>query len=240
MPLSIRGGVLALGFLALSPAALAQAQVNINAPNTPDELLNALHKDNQQEISLAQLAQQKAQLQETKDVANRILQDHQNLDNQVKQLATQLNVTLGPKPPDGEIAKKFDTLAQDYRRVLQGVTGPAFDSAYLSDQVQEHDKDLWVLRSSQAQLAGNPQMAQLIGQVIPQLAQHRSAAYDALGEAILQNAPAVGGAGRAVQPVQPMRPEHPTPVQPQPIQPIQPIQPALPAPSAPHPATPVK
>lgn len=69
--------------------------------------------------------------------------------------------------------------------------------------MQEHDKDILVLRSSQLQLAGNPQLSQLIGQVIPKLMQHRGAAYSALGRLIQQNAPAVGGACQMGMPPQP-------------------------------------
>ena len=67
----------------------------IQSANDPDKLfLVCAAIDNQCEMQLAQLAQTKAQDQKVKDLAQKMLQDHQQADRQLQEAAQQTGVTL--------------------------------------------------------------------------------------------------------------------------------------------------
>jgi len=84
------------------------------------------------EVQLAQMAQQKASSQEVKDYARRLEQDHTKANEQLKTISQQRQVSL---PSDiGE--------HQAMVTKLNGLSGPAFDQAYMKMMVQDHRKDI--------------------------------------------------------------------------------------------------
>lgn len=179
-----------------SGSAAAQQIGNLPVPRDAQELLKQLHQGNQKEIKLAQLAQQKAQSKEVKDLAQKILTDHQQADLQVQQLAQQMKISLGTPKESGNIHKKYQTLANDYQEALTAVQGQPFDQLYASDMVLDHDKDVATLAASKQYLTSSPQVAQLVDQLLPKLDQHRQMALDAL-KAVQPNPQlGVGGAGK--------------------------------------------
>lgn len=179
-----------------SGSAAAQQIGNLPVPRDAQELLKQLHQGNQKEIKLAQLAQQKAQSKEVKDLAQKILTDHQQADLQVQQLAQQMKVSLGTPKESGNIHKKYQTLANDYQEALTAVQGQPFDQLYATDMVLDHDKDVATLAASKQYLTSSPQVAQLVDQLLPKLDQHRQMALDAL-KAVQPNPQlGVGGAGK--------------------------------------------
>ena len=84
------------------------------------------------EVDLGQLAASKATSQDVKDFGNRMVTDHGKAGDELKSLASQKGLTL-PAAPSAEEKKTSDELSKK--------TGAAFDKAYMSDMVKDHEKD---------------------------------------------------------------------------------------------------
>jgi len=85
------------------------------------------------EVQLGQLTLQKSNNQQVKEFAQRMIDDHTKLNDQMKPVAQQLGVTV-----PNEISKNDrKTMAK-----LQALSGPAYDQAYIKDMVKDHKQDL--------------------------------------------------------------------------------------------------
>jgi putative membrane protein len=85
------------------------------------------------EVQLGQLAQEQAQNQRVKDFGEMMVRDHGKANDELKSLASSKNITLS------------DSLMPDHKRHvadLQKRKGAAFDKAYMSMMVQDHQKDI--------------------------------------------------------------------------------------------------
>jgi putative membrane protein len=85
------------------------------------------------EVQLGQLTLQKSNNDQVKQFAQRMIDDHTKLGDQMKPVAQQLGVS----EPDGISKKDKKTIAN-----LQGLSGPAYDQAYIKDMVKDHKEDL--------------------------------------------------------------------------------------------------
>ena len=84
------------------------------------------------EVDLGQLAASKATSNDVKDFGNRMVSDHGKAGDELKSLASQKGLTL-PATPSSEETKTSNDLSKK--------TGAAFDKAYMSDMVKDHEKD---------------------------------------------------------------------------------------------------
>ena len=84
------------------------------------------------EVDLGQLAAAKAQSNDVKDFGNRMVNDHGKAGDELKALASQKGLTL-PGTPSAE--------EQKAQKDLSSKSGPAFDKAYMSNMVKDHEKD---------------------------------------------------------------------------------------------------
>jgi len=85
------------------------------------------------EVQLGQLTLQKSNNDQVKQFAQRMIDDHTKLNDQMKPVAQQLGV-----PVPAQVSKKDKaTMAK-----LQGLSGTAYDQAYIQDMVKDHKKDL--------------------------------------------------------------------------------------------------
>jgi putative membrane protein len=85
------------------------------------------------EVQLAQLTLQKSENEQVKQFAQRMIDDHTKLNEQMKPVAQQLGVDA---PTD---VSKNDKKAM---AKLQGLSGVAYDQAYIKDMVKDHKQDL--------------------------------------------------------------------------------------------------
>jgi putative membrane protein len=85
------------------------------------------------EVQLAQLTLQKSSNDQVKQFAQRMIDDHTKLNEQMKPVADQ----LGVKAPDQISKNDRKTIAK-----LQGLSGSAYDQAYIRDMVKDHKQDL--------------------------------------------------------------------------------------------------
>jgi len=126
-------GIKRLGLLAtmvvvgLAPAAAAQAAAQ---PSTQDtQYLQALHQVNLFEIASGNLAQQKGQNAEVKDLGKQFVTDHTQLDDSVKSTAQQLNVQLPNSPTTDQ---------QNILNQLNNLSGADFDKAWVTAELNGH------------------------------------------------------------------------------------------------------
>ena len=185
----------ALGAATAFAANTVQQQAgNLTIPSSPKELLDELHHANIEEIQLGQLAQQRGQSAQVKQLGQRLVTDHQQADTQVKQVAQQLKVSLSEPTRKSEVDKRLDEHAKQTKQTLQVLEGQPFDQMFAAANVVDHDKDIAMLQAARAHFANQPQITQLIDKLLPQLDQHRQLGLTALQ----QNQPqmGVGGSGK--------------------------------------------
>jgi putative membrane protein len=114
------------------------------------------------EVELGQLAAQKASDQEVKDFANRMVQDHQKANDQLKQVAQQENVPVPTEPNAAEKAIK---------NRLEKLSGASFDKAYMRHMVQDHTKDVSEFQK-ESTAAKDDNVKQFASQTLPTLQDH--------------------------------------------------------------------
>lgn len=85
------------------------------------------------EVELGKLAQQKASSDDVKNFANRMVEDHQKANDELKQWVGTKSITL----PTDLNAKDKATLDR-----LSALSGPAFDKAYMQFMLKDHKKDV--------------------------------------------------------------------------------------------------
>ncbi len=85
------------------------------------------------EVQLGQLALQKSSNDDVKQFAQKMVDDHTKMGDQMKTVAQQ----IGVKIPDGPSKKDKETIAK-----LQALNGDDFDKAYMKDMVKDHKADL--------------------------------------------------------------------------------------------------
>ncbi|HEV2464642.1 MAG TPA: DUF4142 domain-containing protein [Acidobacteriaceae bacterium] len=114
------------------------------------------------EVQLGQLAEQKSSSQDVKQFAQKMTQDHSQLDNEMKPIAQQ----MGVKTPD-KISKKDEKL----NAKLQNMSGKDFNDTYIKAMVKDHESDLSAFRQ-EAQTTQNPQLKQAAEQGAQVIEQH--------------------------------------------------------------------
>lgn len=114
------------------------------------------------EVQMGQLAAQKGSSDDVKQFGQKMVNDHTQLGNQMKQAAQQMNV----QPPKGLSKKDKAEVAK-----LQALSGAQFDNAYIEAMMKDHKKDLSDFQQ-EAQSTQNPALKQLAQQDAQIIDQH--------------------------------------------------------------------
>ena len=85
------------------------------------------------EVELGKLASEKGGSQEVKDFGDKMVKDHSKINDNLKEVAGKLNVTL----PD-----KVDSMHQAKIDKMNKMSGASFDKAYVNGMIIAHDKDI--------------------------------------------------------------------------------------------------
>jgi putative membrane protein len=114
------------------------SQMNgMNAPGQPSPMdkmfVRKALQGGMAEVQLGQLTLQKSNNDQVKQFAQRMIDDHTKLGEQMKPVAQQIGVS----EPNGISKKDRATMAK-----LQALSGPAYDEAYIKDMVKDHKQDL--------------------------------------------------------------------------------------------------
>jgi putative membrane protein len=104
------------------------------------------------EVQMGQLALQKSSDDQVKQFAQRMVDDHGKMLDQLKPAAQ----AMGVKVPDGPSKGAMKNMDK-----MKGLSGDAFDQAYIKDMVKDHKKDSSEFKQ-EAQNTQNPQLKQLV------------------------------------------------------------------------------
>jgi putative membrane protein len=157
--------------IAASGAVYAQNNGNnVNAVNSSSANLSAQDRTfareaaqaDLAEIELGQLAEQKATNQSVKQFAQKIVADHQQNNNQFKEIAQKLNLTLPTT-----LSAKDQTLKSQ----LESKSGQAFDRDYVRHMVTGHEQAIKLFQR-QANSGTNPELKNFASQTLPTLQEH--------------------------------------------------------------------
>jgi len=127
---------------------------------------------NLMEIRLGQLAQSKASNQAVKQFAQRMVADHNNLQNQLTSVASTSGQSFTPT---------LDSRHQQQITRLEALSGAEFDRSYMSLMIRAHQRDVNNFQT-QSQSANSNQVRTLATNSLPVLQQHLSLAVQVGGQ----------------------------------------------------------
>jgi putative membrane protein len=141
------------------------ASADTSTPSTPNfsdqAFVEDTLKNNQAQVQMSQLAQQKASSGDVKEFSQRMVQIHTQLNQQLVPVAKQLDVNQNQKPSKEQ--KK--EIAQ-----LEQLSGAEFDTAYLQAMAKEQEHSLKQFKSEET--AHNPMLQKAAKIDEPVLTQH--------------------------------------------------------------------
>jgi putative membrane protein len=144
---------------------------------TARDTLQKLHASSQMEVGMARIAKDKAQNDKVKDLAEKIQDDHTDMQDKISELARERNVDLAA----------HDQMSKNRKHVeqMEKMQGAAFDKHYADMMAKEHKKDIAELRKAQTQLRANKsdeKVAELVDDALPKLEEHQKMALEAQSE----------------------------------------------------------
>jgi putative membrane protein len=150
---------------ALMPNQNTGGNANTGTAMTDNEFMTEAAVGGMAEVELGKLASTKAQNADVKKFGQMMVADHSKANTELKALATKKGVTL---PTDLD-AKHKATMTE-----LQGLSGAAFDKAYVADMLADHEKDVKMFQA-QAQNATDPDVKAFAAKTLPTLQAHLEA-----------------------------------------------------------------
>ena len=131
------------------------SQTGMNSgPAVDKEFVKKALEGNMAEVQMGQLALQKSSDDQVKQFAQRMVDDHGKMQDQMKPVAQQ----MGVKVPDGPSKSQMKNMDK-----MKALSGDAFDKAYIKDMVKNHKSDDSDFKL-EAQSTQNPQLKQMVMQ----------------------------------------------------------------------------
>ena len=152
-------------------------------------LVMKIHKINQMEIQLGQLAQRNSSTAKVKSYGQQLVRDHQAADQKITTLARSLGVTFPPEGmKEGQYGQRPDTMpgAEGQHGQMQGhdamkehqqvqrlstLRGTQFDAEFANFMAQGHDKAIKMLEQAQSTVQ-NADLRAFITSTLPTLRTH--------------------------------------------------------------------
>jgi len=124
----------------VSQTAVA-AKKTANAKMTDAQIVAVVMAANTGEVDAANAAVNKTENEGVKGFAQQMITDHTKMNDDTKALATKLNIT----PEENATSKKLKDTNEKEMTKMQGLSGSAFDKAYVDAQVTDHTTVLSML-----------------------------------------------------------------------------------------------
>jgi putative membrane protein len=138
----------------------------VDAVQQPGEMeqvfLQQAAEGQQVEIALGQLAAEKASNDEVKQFGQRMIRDHQRANREVLQLASKAGVQISPQLTDRQ---------KRTQQAFVGLSGEAFDQAYMTYMLRDHVKDVNAFQQS-AQMLRDSEVKSWASSTLPILKEH--------------------------------------------------------------------
>jgi len=151
-----------LAALAFTGAAFAQG-----APNDA-QIAHIVVTANQVDIDAGKLAESKASDPQVKAFGKQMVTDHTGVNQQAVALAKKLNVT----PQDNATSQALKAGGADNVKKLNGLSGAAFDKAYVDHEIAYHEQVLDAIDKVLVPNARNEELKALIVKVRPAFVAH--------------------------------------------------------------------
>ena len=123
---------------------------------------------NNTDISYARLVPQRASRTDVKEFARRMLTDHTSINALVNEVLTKLDIT----PEDNVTSLDLRDESSERREVMRELSGYAFDSTYMENEISYHRKFLYAIDNILEPRARNSEIKTLIISVRPVVAAH--------------------------------------------------------------------
>lgn len=127
--------------------------------------VSEIFESDKAQVELGQLAQQKSQSADVKQLGQKMAENRAKLDQQLKPLADKMDVKM-PKEPS---KKEREEIAK-----LETLSGPEFDQEYLKAVAKDNEKDVKDFET-ESTAATDPNLQQAAKADAPVLAQHQKA-----------------------------------------------------------------
>ena len=128
------------------------------------------------DIATGSLAAQKASRQDVKDFGAQLARDHKTVQQQGRDLASKLKVTPTPVPDDFALKVQHEAAMKK----LQGLSGPAFDKAFLEHEVAYHGAVIDAVTKSFLPAIKSGELKAFVEKVAPAFVAHKLAAEQLL------------------------------------------------------------
>ena len=120
------------------------------------------------EVELGRLATEKASNADVKQFGQRMVDDHGKANDELKSLASQKNVTL---------PTELDAKSKATQERLSKLSGDAFDKAYMTEMVNDHNKDVGEF-SRASKTAKDADVKSFAEKTLPTLQDHQKMAKE--------------------------------------------------------------
>ena len=120
------------------------------------------------DVETARLAESRTTTPEVRGFAQTMITDHTGVNEQASALAQRLGVT----PEENQVSRSLRADAAAARSELEGLSGTAFDRAYVEREVAYHQAVLDALDQTLIPGAANEELRGLLQQVRPAIAAH--------------------------------------------------------------------
>jgi putative membrane protein len=156
-----------------APAAPAPAAPSVNDAQIAHIVVTADAVDS----SFGVMAKQKGSSQAVKDFAQTMITDHSGVNKQAVALAQRLNVT----PESNATSTQMQQAADSARSAMEGLSGAAFDSAYIAHEITYHQAVLDALDRTLIPDAQNTELKKLLQDTRPAFVAHLDRAKQVQG-----------------------------------------------------------
>jgi putative membrane protein len=157
-----------LTVVTLLAAGALRAQTSQGAaPTDPQIAMIAVTADNV-DIDAAKLAASKTSNAKVKDFANLMIRDHTSVNKKATALAKKLNIT----PEESDTSRSLKSSGDQTLEKLRGLSGAAFDKAYIDNEVSYHEAVAKVVDDTLIPNAKNAELKSLLESARPIFASH--------------------------------------------------------------------
>ena len=153
------------------------------AANNDETFLRSAAEGSMLEVKLGQVAEEKAQSEEVKKFAKRMIEDHSKAIEQLKAIGAREHINL-PTNISRQHSLRY--------KALEKLSGPQFDRAYARDMVQDHEQDINEFKHGAA-TAQKPELKDFAQKTLSTLESHLQEAKDMMAHVSREGA----GKGRS-------------------------------------------
>jgi putative membrane protein len=151
-----------LGAAVLLSANIVLAESKKTAVTT-DEFVEHAATAGAAEVELSKLALKKSQNSAVRDFAQKMVTDHTKAAGELRMVATKENIKV-PAAPDATLAATIDKLSKEQ--------GAAFDRAFATRMLQDHQEAVTLFEKAASQSDINPAIRQFASTTLPTLRGH--------------------------------------------------------------------